>query len=63
MAERPKVASKITLSVEVDDGSYVSSISVPIASTVEQRDGAVEMWLSMMKQAVELLAASAEEPR
>ena len=53
--ERPKVASKITLSVEVDDGSYVSSVSIPIDSTHEQRNGVVALWLGMMQQAVSLI--------
>ena len=46
--------AKIVLSVKVTDGSYDSSISVPVAATVEQRDGAVKLWLDMMKQALAL---------
>lgn len=49
----------IQLSVKVTDGSYDSSISIPVAATKEQQDGAVNLWLSMMKQALELNDAKA----
>ncbi|MCR4373442.1 MAG: hypothetical protein NUW22_01175 [Acidobacteria bacterium] len=52
-------AAQIVLGVKVTDGSYESSISIPIIANKEQRDGAVALWLSMMKQALDLHAIEA----
>jgi len=44
----------IDVSVRVSDGSFESRLSIPVASTKDQRSGLLEMWVGMLANACKI---------
>lgn len=51
----------IELSVRVSDGSYESSLRIPVDSTKEQREGLAKTWVGMMAQLLSIPSEQQEE--
>ena len=46
--------AKVIVTVKVDDGSFESGITFPVASTEEERRGAITLWIAMLEQAIKV---------
>ena len=55
-------ATKIICSVKVDDGSFESDISFPLASSEAERRGAIELWIAMLTRAIAVAAPADHRP-
>lgn len=56
------VEARLVVSVKVTDGSYDSSLTLPLNASNEQFENAAKMWLQMMRDALALTSIEESRP-